>query len=136
MKKEKPRFVPYADDFDHTPVWPSGVPFPVKIVDGEARHEMETRGMYGGVSKISGLAISKEYEDRYGQYTETGKGVMVYGKRSLNNPRESGYQMEGRVSIGGKNYSAFTGSQLFFVNGKLVDVGTLHVRVSRAKKVE
>lgn len=37
----------------------------------------------------------------------------IYGMRSLSHPRESGHDLEGRVSIGGRSYRAVTGSQLF-----------------------
>jgi len=43
--------------------------------------------------------------------------------------KEDGYQLEGRVSIGGKKYSAFTTKTTFLrPDGKYVDVATLFVR--------
>lgn len=113
---EAARFCPFVDQFDHTAVWPAGVPFPVEIKDGEARFNFETRGPWSIISRLEALAVSK-----------AANGVTVYGVRSLLHPRESGYQHEGRVNVGGKNYRAFTSSQLFLVEGKLVSVATLYV---------
>jgi hypothetical protein len=45
----------------------------------------------------------------------------------MSNPKESGYTQEGRVSINGKSYRAFTSSQMFTRNGKLHDFSILYV---------
>lgn len=81
----------------------------------ELRHDIETRpGFHQTILKIVGLAIDLD-----------GK---IYGMRSLISPKESGYQMEGRVSIGGKKHRAFTSSKLFErPDGSLCDVGVLIV---------
>jgi hypothetical protein len=114
---EAPIFVSYVSDTDRTAVWPTGKPFPVKIDEkGDSPFEIQTRGPWGTVSKIRGLAVEK-----------TDRGLIVHGKRSLDKARESGYDMEGRVNIQGKSYRAFTSSQLFLVNGELVSVAILYV---------
>jgi len=127
-------FVPFEDKYSSVAVWPSGVPFPLEISNGEARFEIEKRpGGWGGISKIVGLAISKEFPEGVGTPRTPGQsGITVYGVRAMSNPRESGYQQEGYVSIAGKKYSAFTSSHLFSVDGKLVDVGVLYVRKGSA----
>ena len=52
----------------------------------------------------------------------------VYGPRVLSGAREMGHCLEGRVSIGGQKYRAFTSSRLFErPDGSLVDVGILYV---------
>lgn len=53
--------------------------------------------------------------------------LHVYGKRTLTKVRESGYALEGRVSVGGKSYRGFTSSQLFELpDGRLISVATIH----------
>ena len=86
------------------------------IPDGvhEVRGEMETVGMWSICHHYSALAVDR---DGY-----------VYGIRSLSKPRESGYVLEGRVSIDGKSYRAFTSSKLFQRgDGSLCDVAILYV---------
>ena len=52
----------------------------------------------------------------------------VYGIRTMGKPRESGYQQEGRVSIGGRNVRAFTSRKLFErADGSLCDVAVFIV---------
>jgi hypothetical protein len=109
-----PIFCPHVDRYDHTAVWPNDVPFPAEIINSECRFDFETRGSI--MSRLTGIAVEK-----------TENGVKVYGVRSLSRPRESGYRMEGRVSVGGESRRAFTSSQLFLVDGRLVDVGILYV---------
>ena len=130
MAKETSRFVPFEDKHSSVAVWPSGVPFPMAISNGEARFEIgQHGGGWRGISKVTGLAISQEFPEGVGTpRTPEQSGLIVYGVRTMSDPRESGYQQEGHVSIGGKKYSAFTSSHLFSVNGKLVDVGVLFVR--------
>jgi hypothetical protein len=53
-----------------------------------------------------------------------------YGFRTLTGIRQGGYELEGRVSIGGRKYAAFTSSQLFELpDGRLIDIATIHARV-------
>jgi hypothetical protein len=58
----------------------------------------------------------------------------VYGWRQLNHPKESGHNLEGYVSIGGRSYSAFTSSILLGVfedPHKSVEIATLYIRFPR-----
>ncbi len=136
---KEPLWVPYKGRYEHTPVWPEGVPFPVEIRDGESRFKLEHGGgFHAPIRKITGLAISHDFERlsderclsyKSGPREKRHDGITVYGVRSMNAPRESGYNMEGRVSVGGKTIRAFTSSQLFWVEGKLVDVAVLFVCV-------
>ena len=80
----------------------------------EQRFEYEARGPWSIICKLRGIAITLD-----------GK---VFGPRSLSEPKAQGYVMEGRVSIGGKKYRAFTSNKLFENGeGDLVDVGVLVV---------
>ncbi len=55
--------------------------------------------------------------------------VTLYGKRTMSRPKESGYQLEGIVSLGGRKRTCFTSSQLFKLpGGKLLESATIHAR--------
>ena len=109
----------------HNDVWN----IPSKDVGGDVHLETTySDGPFHTITKLSGLVISCEFYDRC---PTRSRKHRVYGHRSLTNLRESGYQMEGQVSLGGKKYSAFTSSQLFErEDGSLVDVGVIFVRMS------
>ncbi len=108
--------MPWADKYKVEIDWVG--PLPDGVVKGERRFEIETRGPWGIVSKVRGLAVRK-----------TEDGIIVYGDRSLIGARESGYHMEGHVNVDGRRVSAFTASQLFRgPDGKLFDVAILYMR--------
>lgn len=53
---------------------------------------------------------------------------FIYGIRKMYRVRESGYELEGRVKIDGKEYRAFTSHTLFQRDdGKLVNVAVIYV---------
>ena len=82
---------------------------------GEQRFEMKHHGPWNVIVSIRALAITLD-----------GK---VFGMRRMSRPKESGYQMEGRVNIGHRKYRAFTSSKLFErPDGSLVDVAVFIVR--------
>lgn len=90
----------------------------------EVHFEIETTG-YGWnlITSIRALVITCEF----GDFSRPLNG-RVFGVRTLSNPRESGYSHEGRVSLGGRKYRAFTSSRLFErADGSLVDVAVLFV---------
>jgi len=95
-------------------IWPNPVWYPEGT--SEIRFEMEHGGgFHRPILRLKGVAIDLE--------------GRVYGVRSMSRPKESGYVLEGRVSIGGETCSAFTSSHLFQrPDGSLVDVGVLVVR--------
>lgn len=82
---------------------------------GELRFLMEHgEGFHRPLIAIEALAI-----------TIDGK---VFGNRRMHHPRESGYNQEGRVSVGGKKHRAFTSSRLFErEDGSLCDVAVFIV---------
>lgn len=112
--KAKPILCPAGEE------WPTGVPFPSPIVDNEVRFKFETRGPWGILTRLEGVAVEKVPE-----------GLLVHGVHSLLRPRESGYCHEGSVHVGGRRRRAFTSSALLRVEGKLVSVGVLHVCAER-----
>lgn len=100
---------PGAWKLPHNDVW--NVPSDTN----EVRFDMESTG-YGWnvLTRLEGIAVTMD--------------GRIFGKRKLMNFRESGYQMEGRVSIGGKKYRAFTSSKLFErEDGSLCEVAVLVV---------
>jgi hypothetical protein len=84
---------------------------------------VEHFGPWQIVKSCKGLTQSSKFES--GRAIET----TLYGQRTLSQVTQGGYELNGYVSIQGKKYSAFTSSQLFNVNGHLIDVGIIHARV-------
>lgn len=102
-----------------------------QIDSGEIRGELKTIGPWQVPVSFKALCTSTVYTDkdkqRYGAEKES---ETAYGIRTLSNIHQSGYELEGRVSINGKKYSAFTSSQLFELEDKrLVNIATIHARV-------
>lgn len=95
------------------------------IIKGEVMGKLKTYGPWQIPIGYKALAMSTIYDDTKGYtsiFSET-----VYGFRSMTSCRQEGYELEGRVSVNGKKYRAFTSSQLFDVEGKLVDVAIIQV---------
>ena len=93
------------------------------ITKDEQRLDLSFRGPWSIISKCRGLAIRQNFE--------TGS-VTIYGYRTLSNPRQTGYELEGWVSIKGVKRSAFTSSHLFELkNGHLIDVSVLIAREAK-----
>lgn len=89
----------------------------------EQRLNTETRGPWSVIIRCSGLCMRTDFET--GEHT-------IYGQRALTNIRQSGYELEGRVSIGGKKYTAFTSSHLFELeNGQLISTAIIFPRVKK-----
>jgi hypothetical protein len=99
----QPIFMPSIDDYAYTYVWPEDLPLPDDLdKEGNRRFIIRTYGPYGGIRDVIGLAVEK-----------VKGGLLVYGDRRLLDARQSGYDLEGRVSIGGKKYRAFTSDKTF-----------------------
>lgn len=93
---------------------------------GEKRFEIETRGPWGIVSKVSAIAMSVKGEEVFGSFRATER--TIYGMRSLSNPKQLGYDMEGKVSINGTKRRAFTSSVLIELPDKrLINCAILYV---------
>ena len=87
--------------------------------------ELKTRGAWSIPISYKAICITAIYEKVY--YTKCIQKTII-GIRTLSNVRQGGYHLEGYVSIKGKKYSAFTSSQLFEIEGKLIDVAVIHAR--------
>lgn len=91
-----------------------------QLTDGQIRGEITSRGPWQTISSYRALAVSGRTWD--------GEALTVYGICSLNEARECGHELEGRVSVNGKTYRGFTTSVLFELpDGKLIDVAAIHV---------
>lgn len=113
-------------------VWHTDMPFPESVViTGEQRGEMVCRGPWSLISQYKALAMEQLEDSRDTSHYDAGTPyrtkAVLYGIRSLSHPRESGYCLEGTVSVNGQDHRAFTSSAMFEVNGKLVDVAILYV---------
>lgn len=125
MKKDNVfPFVPakseYGTCFVLTPEQTSALFTPDEIKAGIKHGELKTWGMWQ--LPVSYRAIAVEYG--------TDK---VYGLRTMYHPKQSGYELEGWVSIEGKKRSAFTSSDLCQLpDGTLIDMATICIRSKRA----
>lgn len=88
--------------------------------------ELKTYGCWNLPVSYKALAMSTLYStDRTHIVSET-----AYGLRTMTSCRQSGYDLEGYVSINGKKYSCFTSSQLFELeDGKLINVAIIYARI-------
>ena len=90
----------------------------------DQRGELETWGAWHVPIRFSAPAVTVTW----GPYS-TMETVTLYGRRTMHAPRESGYHLEGRASIGGRKLSCFTSSQLFQLpDGTLLETATIHCR--------
>lgn len=115
MRNEKPVTMPFTDKYHSVIEWAG--PAPSGISDGSRHFEITTTGY--GWNLLTGLrALAVEL---------TEDGAIIWGDRSMISPKESGYQHEGRVSVGGKRLRCFTSSKLFNIEGQLTDIAILYV---------
>ena len=89
----------------------------------DQRHDIEVRGPWHQPVKLQALAVSYTWTTHHSMET-----ITLYGKRSLCSLKESGYQLEGKVSINNVKRRGFTSSQLFELpDGRLIDVAVIVV---------
>ena len=94
------------------------------VLKGEQRGNLKMFGMWQIPISYQALATTQDFTDG----NPNRHKLTVFGHRTLTNVKESGYALDGRVSISGKRYRAFTSSTLFELpNGKLINVAILHV---------
>ena len=103
---------------------------PQSAIDaGEMRGEIKTFGPWHIPISYKALAISCVWREE--GYSRP-KDVTVYGLRTLSKPNSSGHELEGKVSLNGQRWRAFTSSQLFELPDKrLVNVATVHVCIGQ-----
>lgn len=92
----------------------------------EIRGELKTFGPWRIPISYRALTTSSRWDDTRG-YT-IALSQTFFGPRTMTNVHQSGYVLEGRVSVNGRKHRAFTSSQLFELpSGRLVNVATIHV---------
>jgi len=100
---------------------------PAEIAAGEKRFDMIHAGPWQICTSLAAVVECKDYQEGPHGLTKTAR-ARFWPVRRMSRPKESGYQMEGTVSIAGRKIPAFTSSQLFELpDGRLVDVATLHL---------
>jgi hypothetical protein len=103
-----------------------------QIESGEARGELKTSGPWQIPVSYKALCTSSKWDaEKTADYRRGSVlSVTFYGMRTMNKIRQSGYEIEGYVSVNGKKCSCFSSSQLFELeNGKLIDVAVIHARM-------
>lgn len=108
---------------------------PADAIDaGEMRGHLVSVGPWQIARTYTALCMSAVWtpEDKR-EFSSQRESKTVYGMRTLSACRSSGYQLEGRVSVNGRNgrngrkVRGFTSSQLFELpDGKLINVATIH----------
>jgi len=97
---------------------------PAEIEAGEKRAEVETFGPWQTVSRLRGIVVSVEFDRS--AFPARSKRFRAWPVRSMARPRPMGYDMEGKISLGGVKVRAFTSSQLFELpDGKLINAFVL-----------
>lgn len=133
----KPNGYPFTAAYDGGSFdWPADVPFPIPEGEREKRFEIkDAGGFHRPIVSIGGLAVSyPEIASHAYAASPLGNKVTVHGPRTMYHPRESGYQMEGRVSVNGRKVRAFTADVLVRYQGKLYTFAALHVCFPRKKE--
>lgn len=111
-------------------IWPAGQSFPLaREADGKYHHETRlSPGPWASIIALRGLALEVEHEEpRYaGDQSPRTVAFRCHGVRSMEAPREDGYDLRGRVRVGGRRARAFTSSILLRLEGKLESVPILY----------
>lgn len=95
------------------------------------RGDLETRGPWSLPVRYSAPCITLHWEKT--PYNTQVAAVTLWGRRTMRDLRESGYQLEGRLSLGGLTVSGYTGGQMFQLpDGALLEAEVIHVRAAVA----
>jgi hypothetical protein len=97
----------------------------------DQRGDLETRGPWRLPVRFIAPCLTLHWE--HNGYCNNVVAVTLWGKRTMRNLRESGYQLEGRLSLRGKTVSGYTGGQMFQLpDGTLLETAAIHVRAAAA----
>lgn len=88
--------------------------------------KIDTFGPWDIIRKVKGLAITSEFKSISGR-----KYTKIFGQRIMFDVKPGGYGLKGRVSINGKKYPCFDTTQLFDINGILVNVSCIFVKMNQ-----
>lgn len=101
----------------------------IDYTQDEIRGELKTFGAWSIPVSFKALCMSATYGVKEDSFISSCLDKTIYGNRTMTNVRQGGYELEGYVSVKGKKYSCFTSSQLFDINGHLVNVAVIHARI-------
>lgn len=94
---------------------------PDEITKGEKRGRLTTRAPWGTPVGYTALAVDE-------------KAQIIYGTRTLQDVKQLGHELEGRVEVDGKRVRGFTSSILFtLADGRLVDVAIIYVCMNQPR---
>lgn len=89
----------------------------------DQRGDLEAYGPWSIPVRYKAPAVSYTW----GEYS-TVKEVTLHGKRTLGDLKQSGYSLEGRVSVNGSKKRGFTSSQMWELpDGRLIETAVIHV---------
>jgi len=96
-----------------------------EIKAGEARLQVNFFGPWQIAVSARGLVIDFDHDKNKEDHCQP---LTVYGKRTMTNWKQCGYEAEGKVSLNGKKRRVFTSSKLFRMpDGSLLSAGVLHL---------
>ena len=98
----------------------------------EIRGNLKTIGVWQLPVSYKAMCIDTLYMNIDGQIKPT--EITFFGMRTMTNVRQSGYNIDGYVSIKGKKYTCFDSSVMIEVNGKLINVACISARYTEYPK--
>jgi hypothetical protein len=94
---------------------------PAEIEAGEKRFEMETFGVWNAVSSVTAPVMRSTWSEN------RRTSAAIFPPRKAYSVKSSGYELEGRISLGGCRFAVFTSSVLFELpDGRLIECAVLH----------
>lgn len=100
----------------------------IEVKEYQQRLDIETVGPWNLVKSVKGLCVLRKYskEKEFGNHRV--EELTLLGTRTMTNPKQGGYELEGRVSIKGKKYSAFTSAIDVTIDDEYIQVGCICAR--------
>jgi hypothetical protein len=90
---------------------------------GDSRGILESYGPWQIPVRYTAPVVSSVWGEH--SFRET---ITLHGSRTLYNLKESGYCLEGTVSVGGHKRRGFTSSELWELpDGRLIETATIHL---------
>ena len=100
----------------------------IEAKDYQQRLDIETVGPWNIVKSVKGLCVITKYIKGEGFNRFEKESMTLLGTRTMTNPRQGGYVLEGRVSIKGKKYSAYTSAIDVSIDDAYIQVGVISAR--------
>lgn len=97
----------------------------VEVNAREARLQVKSFGRWKIPVSARGLLVDFDHAKDKAHHDQP---LTVYGKRTMTNWKQCGYEAEGKVSLKGKKRRVFTSNKLFRLpDGSLLSAGVLHL---------